>query len=60
MNTLLKIVSLLALSATSLPSCLYFLHVVDHDFVKMWALVGTLAWFLSASLWMGHRSGEAT
>jgi hypothetical protein len=49
------IVALAALAATILPSCLYFLGVIEHDSVKIAALIGTALWFASAPLWIGRE-----
>jgi hypothetical protein len=49
------IVALVALAATILPSCLYFLGVIEHNVVKTIALVGTALWFASAPLWIGRE-----
>lgn len=50
-----KIVSLVALSATTIPCLLYFAGAINHDAVKVAALVGTIAWFISTPTWMGKK-----
>jgi hypothetical protein len=49
------IVSLVALAATILPSCLFFLGILEQDVVKLIALIGTALWFGSTPLWMGRQ-----
>ncbi len=51
----LKIVSLVALAATIVPSLLYFVGVLGHSAVIGTALVGTLVWFVATPLWMGSE-----
>lgn len=55
MKRFLKVVSLVALAATLVPSVLAFLGAIDLDAVKTWALAGTLLWFAATPLWMGHE-----
>lgn len=50
-----KLISTVALTATILPSLLYFAGAVDHDAVKWAALPGTIVWFVATPLWMGQR-----
>ncbi len=51
-----KLVSLIALGATIVPCLFYFTGVVNHDVVKVAALVGTIAWFIATPMWMGQES----
>ena len=55
MNKSLKLVSLAALSATIVPSFLYFAGAAGHDTVKWTALAGTAVWFFVTPLWMGRE-----
>ena len=56
MNTnIVKIVSLVALAATIVPCLLYFGGIVDHDAVKLIALIGTIAWFIATPMWMSRK-----
>ena len=55
MNNLAKLVSLVALAATIVPSVLYFTGLIDHDAVKWTALAGTAVWFVATPLWMGRE-----
>lgn len=50
-----KIVSLIALAVTIVPSGLYFTGVMNHDVVKVTALIGTMVWFIATPLWMGRE-----
>jgi len=56
MTTQAKLVSLLALAATIVPSLLFFAGVIGHDTVKWTALAGTFAWFIATPLWMGRSA----
>lgn len=49
-----KIVSLLALAATIVPSLIYFGGMMSHDAVKLTALIGTIVWFITTPMWMGR------
>jgi hypothetical protein len=53
MNSITKIISLVALAITVLPSVLYFLGFVGAEPMKWTALVGTIAWFIATPMWMG-------
>ena len=50
-----KIVSLIALAATIVPSTLYFAGAIGHDSVMWTALMGTALWFAATPLWMGRK-----
>ena len=58
MNLALRIISLLALAATLVPSFLYFVGEIEHCTVKVSALVGTFVWFVATPLWMGRVSSD--
>lgn len=51
----MKLVSLLALAATIVPSVLYFTGTIEHEAVKWTALAGTVVWFVVTPLWMGRE-----
>lgn len=55
MQTPAKLVSLIALAATIIPSVLYFTGAIEHDVVKIVALIGTVVWFIATPLWMGRE-----
>lgn len=55
MQSAAKPISFVALAATILPSLLYFGGMMDHDAVKIAALVGTIVWFITTPMWMGRE-----
>jgi len=55
MKTLLKLVSLIGLLATIVPSFLVFADIITLDTNKLLMIVGTLLWFISAPLWMNKK-----
>ncbi len=55
MNSIAKIVSLIALVITLLPCVLYFRGVMDAPQMKSTMLVGTLLWFAVTPIWMGRQ-----
>lgn len=55
MHAAAKPISFIALAATLLPSLLYFGGIMDHNAVKVTALVGTVVWFLTTPMWMGRK-----
>ncbi|TWU03638.1 hypothetical protein [Neorhodopirellula pilleata] len=57
MNTLCKLVSLVALGLVTLPSVLYFAGSLSHDMVLTMGLIGTVVWFLTTPWWMGREVG---
>ena len=50
--------SYLALGATVLPALLFFADKVSLPQAKLWMLLATALWFVSAPLWMEHQAGE--
>ncbi len=55
MNASTKLISLVALAVTIVPSVLYFLGVIGIDPMKWIALAGTIAWFVATPMWMGRN-----
>lgn len=53
--TIAKLISLLALSATIVPSLLAFADIVSLDTVSWAALAGTVVWFIVTPFWMGRQ-----
>ena len=49
------VVSLLALVGTMVPSILFFYGMMGLDRMKLWMLVATVVWFVTATMWMGQR-----
>jgi len=50
-----KLISLLSLSATIVPSLLAFAGLIGLDVVRWAALTGTIVWFIVTPVWMGGR-----
>jgi len=59
MNSLLKLLSLAALAAVVVPSCLYFTGTLEHNAAKWAALLATILWFAVTPLWMGRAREDA-
>lgn len=56
MKTVLKIVSLVGLLATIVPSFLVFADIITLDTNKLLMIVGTLLWFISVPFWMNKKA----
>jgi len=54
MSSTAKLISLVALAVTVVPSLLYFLGALGLEPMKWISLVGTIAWFISTPMWMGR------
>ena len=52
----LKIISLVALLCTFIPSLLFFMGSIDHTTLKGIALVGTIVWFIVTPIWIGRSA----
>ena len=50
-----KLISLIALCATILPSMLAFAGMLNANIVNWTALLGTIVWFAVTPLWMGRE-----
>ena len=55
MKTILKLVSLLGLLITIVPSFLVFADVISLDTNKLLMILGTLLWFISVPFWMDKK-----
>lgn len=55
MKTPAKIVSLIALLATIIPSMLAFAGLIGLEAVKIAALASTIVWFIATPIWMGRE-----
>ena len=55
MQTPAKLVSLVALAATIVPSLLYVAGMIGHEPVKWLALLGTIVWFIATPMWVGRK-----
>jgi hypothetical protein len=58
MKNILRIISLLGLLLTAVPSFLVFYQVIDKPTHFVLMLIGTLLWFSSAPFWMKGTSLE--
>ncbi len=58
MKRVAQILSWLALAVTLVPSLVCLAGRIDLPQVKMWMLVGTIAWFITAPLWMEHKAKD--
>ncbi|MGH9331422.1 MAG: hypothetical protein ACRD09_13350 [Vicinamibacterales bacterium] len=52
MSRIALVVSLVALGGTILPSVLFMLDRMELPQVHFWMLVATVAWYITAPLWM--------
>jgi len=57
MRSILKIISLLALIALTLPSVIFLAGKLELDMVKWLMLVATIVWFVTATGWMWKDNG---
>ena len=55
MKTFLKLVSLVGLLITIVPSFLVFADVISLDTNKFLMILGTLLWFISVPFWMDKK-----
>lgn len=58
MKTILKILSLLGLGLTLVPSLLVFYRVIDKPLHFVLMGIGVVLWFVSAPFWMKNPSLE--
>ncbi|MCD6596695.1 MAG: hypothetical protein J7L04_03355 [Bacteroidales bacterium] len=56
MKSLLKIISLIGLLVTIIPSFLVFADVIAPDTNKLLMIAGTLLWFSTAPFWMNKET----
>lgn len=55
MRSILKIISLVALFITIVPSVLVFTGTISLENNKLLMILGTLLWFVSAPFWMNKK-----
>lgn len=55
MISLLKLVSLVALLGTIVPSILCIMGLIELESVKWIAFAGTILWFATTPFWMGRQ-----
>ncbi|MHC4640481.1 MAG: hypothetical protein ACYS32_02475 [Planctomycetota bacterium] len=60
MRSILKIISLLALIALTLPSVIFLADKLELDRVKWLMLLATIVWFVTATVWMWRDNGADT
>jgi hypothetical protein len=53
-----RIISMLALAATILPSLLFFADRISLAQAKTWMLIAMVVWYVSAPLWMQIKPSE--
>ena len=58
MKTIIKILAIIALFITLVPSLLFFFGQVSEGTSKIWMMIGTLLWFATASFWLGKKNEE--
>lgn len=56
MKPIIKIISLLGLVLTLIPSFLVFYGITSLDNNKLLMLLGTIIWFVTAPSWMNEKS----
>ncbi|MEX0771086.1 MAG: hypothetical protein WD035_10155 [Balneolaceae bacterium] len=56
MKTVLKIISVIGLLLTVVPSVLVFTRTIAIDEHKVLMIVGMFLWFLSAPFWMKEKT----
>lgn len=55
MRSLLKIISVIGLLATIVPSFLVFANIITSDTNKLLMIFGTILWFGSSPFWMNKK-----
>ena len=55
---LTQILSGAALVATLVPPCLFFADKLSLAAMQQWLLGATVLWFVTAPMWMEHKTGE--
>lgn len=52
MNYILKVISVLGLMLTVIPSFLVLNGVMEMEYYKSLMLIGTISWFVTAPFWI--------
>ncbi len=55
MKYLLQILSLAGILLTIIPSVLFFSGTLSRTSQNLWMLIGTIAWFVTATFWLGKK-----
>lgn len=58
MKRVAQILSWLALAVTLVPSLVFLAGRIELPQVNIWMLAGTIAWFITAPLWMEHKAKD--
>ncbi len=58
MRPLLKIISILGLLLTLLPSFFVFMNLIDFELNKALMIVGSVLWFSSFPFWIDKPAGD--
>ncbi len=58
MRPLLKIISILGLLLTLLPSFFVFMNLIDFELNKTLMLIGSILWFASFPFWIDKPAGD--
>ncbi|MCC9135601.1 hypothetical protein ACFSKU_13170 [Pontibacter silvestris] len=58
MQTILKLLSLIGLVLTVVPSFLVFAGIIELSFHKTLMFIGTLLWFSTAPFWMNKQKQQ--
>ena len=58
MRLVLKIVSVIGLMATIIPSIMVLNDMITLENNKLIMMFGTILWFISAPFWMNKKVGE--
>jgi len=59
MRTILQIISWAAIVATVLLPLLFLVGTMELLPMQWWLLIATIAWFVTAPLWMGRTSEDS-
>jgi len=59
MQRVLAVVSIVSLAAVILPAVAYLANWLEKDAMITVMLVGTIAWFVAAPLWMRRSPAES-
>ncbi len=54
----IRVLAVIGLILTILPSLLHFSGVIEMDTMKTWMAIGMFIWFLTGSFWLGKKTKE--
>ncbi len=55
---IIRVLAIIGLVMTILPSLLHFGGVIGMDTMKLWMDIGMFVWFLTGSFWLGKKTKE--